>query len=147
MRVFEEDAPEARTFALVFATDDPVMAGLREFARAEGIAAAHFTAIGAFRAATIAYFDWASRAYEEIVLDENVEVAPLVGNIARSEEGEVVVHAHCTLGRRDGSALAGHLIEATVRPTLELFLTTGLPALLRRPDPESGLSLIRDAES
>ena len=143
MRVIAGDAVGARTFVLVFATDEAVMAGLREFARAEGIEAAHFAAIGAFRTATIAYFDWASRAYQEIVLEENVEVAPLVGNVGRSEDGEVVVHAHCTLGRRDASALAGHLVEGTVRPTLELFLTTGLPPLTRRLDPASGLMLIR----
>ena len=144
MRVLEGEVGQAATFAIVFATDDPVMAGLREFARERGIRGAHFTALGAFRAATIAYFDWASRAYQEIVVSENVEVAPLVGNIGTNDAGEVIIHAHCTLGRSDGSALAGHLVEATVRPTLELFLSTAVPPLVRRLDPVSGLFLLGD---
>jgi predicted DNA-binding protein with PD1-like motif len=142
MKVLQGDAGDVRAFAIVFGSDEPVMAGLRELARTHGIRGAHFTAIGAFRTATIAYFHWESRTYEEIVVAENVEVAPLVGNVGTNDAGEVIVHAHCTLGRRDGSALAGHLIEATVRPTLELFLTTGVPPLVRRLDPASGLFLL-----
>jgi predicted DNA-binding protein with PD1-like motif len=47
------------------------------------------------------------------------------------------------LGRRDLSALAGHLVEAHLRPTLKLVVTD-LPAnLCKRLDPESGLALIR----
>lgn len=143
MRVLEAEGPGERSLVAVFETGDAVMAGLRELARSRGIAGAHFTAIGAFERATIAYFDWASRSYVEIPVEENVEVAPLVGNIGANAEGEVMVHAHCTLGRRDGSTLAGHLVEATVRPTLELFVRRGIPPLTRRLDPESGLFLIR----
>jgi uncharacterized protein len=58
------------------------------------------------------------------------------------EEGERNLHVHCVLGRRDGSASGGHLMEAVERPTSEVVLTE-LPAhLARRRDPESGLPLI-----
>ena len=36
----------------------------------------------------------------------------------------------------------GHLLEAHVRPTLEVLLTESPAHLRRRHDPESGLSLI-----
>ena len=49
---------------------------------------------------------------------------------------------HCVLSRRDGSAVAGHLIEAEVRPTAEVFITDSPAALHRRIDPESGLPVI-----
>jgi predicted DNA-binding protein with PD1-like motif len=136
------EGPAAVTLAVVFGKGEEVMAGLRELARERGLAAAHFTALGAFERATIAYFDWDSRRYMEMEVEENVEVAPLVGDIGVDETGSVIVHAHCTLGRRDGSTLAGHLVEATVRPTLELFLTTWAGRLERGLDPESGLKLI-----
>ncbi len=142
MRILESAGPGG-TLAVVFETGDAVMAGLRELARSRSLAGAHFTAIGAFQRATIAYFDWTSKRYEEIPIEENVEVAPMVGNIGATSEGEVIVHAHCTLGRRDGSTLAGHLVEATVRPTLELFVRADCPPLVRRLDEESGLFLIR----
>ena len=129
---------------VVFESGERVMEGLRSLAEARDIAAASLSGIGAFRSATIAYFDWASKAYEEIAVDENVEVAPLSGTLGRDDAGNVIVHAHCALGRRDGSALAGHLVEAVVRPTLELVIRPDLPDFVRRRDPESGLLLIRD---
>ena len=41
-----------------------------------------------------------------------------------------------------GSALAGHLGRAHVRPTLEVILTEAPAHLRKRLDPESGLALI-----
>ena len=42
-----------KTFALIFDTGDEAMAGLVEFARANKLGAARFTAIGAFRDVTL----------------------------------------------------------------------------------------------
>jgi uncharacterized protein len=46
-----------RTFALVFETGDELVSGLTEFAGEHGLDAAGLTAIGAFGAATLGYFD------------------------------------------------------------------------------------------
>lgn len=52
------------------------------------------------------------------------------------------MHAHTVLGRRDGSCVGGHLLEAKVRPTLEVLLIES-PGYLRKVcDPETGLALI-----
>jgi hypothetical protein len=47
------------------------------------------------------------------------------------------------LGKRDGSAHGGHLVEAKVRPTLEVVLTESPGVLVREHDAASGLALIR----
>jgi predicted DNA-binding protein with PD1-like motif len=47
------------------------------------------------------------------------------------------------LGRRDGSTLGGHLIEAHVRPTLEAIVIESPAHLHRCHDAETGLALIR----
>ena len=65
----------------------------------------------------------------------------LAGDVALAD-GEPKVHAHVVLGRRDGAALGGHLLEAHVRPTLELTLIDAPHYLTRRHDAESGLALI-----
>jgi predicted DNA-binding protein with PD1-like motif len=70
-------------------------------------------------------------------------VVSLVGDVALGEKGEPKVHAHVVLGRSDGSALAGHLLEARVRPTLEVILVESPGHLQRKHDDESGLALIR----
>lgn len=131
-----------RTFALIFDAGDEVMAGLADFAWSNKLSASHFTAIGAFSGATLGYFDWESKDYEKIPVDEQVEVLSLIGDIAL-KDGEPKIHAHAVVGRRDGSTRGGHLIEARVRPTLEVILTE-TPAYLRKEvDAESGLALIR----
>jgi predicted DNA-binding protein with PD1-like motif len=51
--------------------------------------------------------------------------------------------ANVVLGKSDGTAHGGHLIEAVVRPTLEVILVESPWHLHRRHDPETGLALIR----
>ena len=130
-----------RTFALVFEIDDDPIAGLLEFADSQHLAASHFTGIGAFREATLAYFDWDRKAFVEIPIREQVEVLSLAGDIAL-EEGRPKVHAHVVVGKRDGSAHGGHLKSARVRPTLEVVLVESPAHLRRRMDPKTGLTLI-----
>ncbi|MBV9279167.1 MAG: DNA-binding protein [Chloroflexi bacterium] len=133
---------DQKTFAVIFDTGDEVAAGLLDFARRHGIGDARFTAIGAFERAVLGYFAWQTREYKKMPIDEQVEVLALTGDVAR-HDGEPKVHAHVVVGKSDGTAHGGHLMEAYVRPTLEVMLVES-PAHLRRAfDPESGLALIR----
>ncbi len=131
-----------KTFALVFDTDDEVMAGLSDFAKENALDAASLTAIGAFSDATLGYFDIQKKEYKEIPVEEQVEVLSLVGDIATGEEGKPQVHAHVVVGKRDGKTMGGHLLEARVRPTLEVILVESPEHLRKKTDPETGLALI-----
>jgi predicted DNA-binding protein with PD1-like motif len=126
---------------LVFDTGDEVVATLTKFAKERHIGAAHFTAIGAFRDAGIGYFDINKKDYIRNQVDEQVEVVSLAGDIAL-DKGEPTVHAHVVVAKRDGSTMGGHLLEAHVRPTLELVLEESKQELTRKFDRESGLALI-----
>ena len=130
-----------KTLALIFDKGDEVVAALTAFARERKISAAHFTAIGAFRDVTLAYFDAAAKQYRKIPVHEQVEVLSLLGDIAL-DGGEPKVHAHVVVGKSDGTAHGGHLMDARVWPTLELVLTESPRYLRRKSDPESGLALI-----
>jgi predicted DNA-binding protein with PD1-like motif len=55
---------------------------LHEFAVRERLGASQVTAIGAFSGAKLAFFDWQSKKYQPIPVQEQVEVASLVGDIA-----------------------------------------------------------------
>jgi len=133
---------DEKTYALIFQSGDEVASGLLSFARENHLAASHFTAIGAFSDAMLAYFDWQKKEYQKIPVNEQVEVLTLAGDIALKDDGEPQVHAHCILGRRDGSTIGGHLQSAHVRPTLEVILTESPRHLRRKHDPQSGLALI-----
>jgi predicted DNA-binding protein with PD1-like motif len=135
------DATGPRTWALIFDKGDEPVAGLTAFAKAEKLGAAHFTAIGAFSEVTLGYFDRAKRDYKKIPLHEQVEVLSLIGDVAL-DKGEPKVHAHVVVGRADGEARGGHLLEAHVWPTLEVVLVESPRHLRKRHDPETGLALI-----
>ena len=70
-----------------------------------------------------------------------MEALSLVGDVS-VEDGKPRIHAHVVVGKRDGSAHGGHLLEAHVWPTLEVVLTEPPAHLRRRIDPETGLPLI-----
>ena len=79
-----------------------------------------------------------------MTLDEQVELLSLIGDIAL-KDGQPVVHAHAVIGKKDGTALGGHLLKAYIRPTCEVVLTESPVQLQKFIDPESGLALIRAA--
>ncbi|MEW6638383.1 MAG: PPC domain-containing DNA-binding protein [Actinomycetota bacterium] len=139
-RLHESDGQ--KTYALVFDEGDEVISTLTGFARENGLDAASFTALGAFGAATLGYFDMDEKEYRKIPVHEQVEVLSLLGTVAPKEDGEPQVHAHVVLGTSEGAARGGHLLEARVRPTLEVVLTESPEHLRRRMDEKTGLPLL-----
>ncbi|HKU66545.1 MAG TPA: PPC domain-containing DNA-binding protein [Candidatus Baltobacteraceae bacterium] len=130
-----------RKIAMVFDVDDDVLAELQQFCETERIFAATLCAIGGFRTATLAFYNMETKTYEPIEVDEQVEVLSLLGNVTEYR-GKPKIHAHCTVGHRDGRTTGGHLLAAIVRPTLELTIDE-LPSDLHRTDrPEIGIPLI-----
>ena len=130
-----------KTFAIIFDKGDEVASGLLAFAKENKLSASHFTAIGAFERVTLGFFERERKDYKRISIDAQVEVLSLVGDIA-SDGGEPKVHAHVVVGKADGTAHGGHLLEARVWPTLEVILVESPQHLQRRLDKETGLALI-----
>jgi uncharacterized protein len=135
------DQGGARTFVLVFDHGDSVMGPLLEFLRAQSVGAARLSGIGALESVALGYFDWQSKSYERHEIREQVELLSLAGDVALKDD-DPVVHAHVVVGCRDTSARGGHLLDATVRPTLELIVEDAPAHLRKRIDPETGLALI-----
>jgi len=134
-----------KTFILMFETGEELVDGLLQFAKLQKVSAASFKAVGALSSVRLGWFSWESKRFEpSVTLDEQVELLSLIGDVAL-EDGEPVVHAHAVIAKKDGTAHGGHLLNATVRPNCEVFLTQS-PAKLRRfIDPDSGLALIKAA--
>jgi predicted DNA-binding protein with PD1-like motif len=130
-----------RTFVVVFDKHEEVVEGLTDFAGRERLRASHLTAIGALRDVVLGYFDPGTREYRKIPLREQVEVLSLLGVVTLDGE-RPRLHAHIVVGRADGSAHGGHLLEAHVWPTLEVVVEELPRHLQRRTDPETGLAVI-----
>jgi predicted DNA-binding protein with PD1-like motif len=129
-------------FVLIFDKGDEVEAELIRVAREANLRSGHFAAIGAFEHCVLGYFDKEINDYRRNLIDEQVEVMSLIGNIARTADGEPKLHAHVVVGKRDGSAHGGHLIEAHVWPALEMIFESSATELVRKTDQETGLPLI-----
>jgi uncharacterized protein len=131
-----------KTWVLAFHKGDEVMAGVTEFARKQHITGARLTAIGAFSNATLAWYDVKRKAFRTIPVRSEVEVVSLIGNITVDQGNSPLVHIHCALGDPDGKLVGGHLLEAHVSVTLELFLTAEPTSVHKVMDDEMGLMLI-----
>lgn len=138
--VLSEETP--RTFALVLAESEAATDEILAFASGHAVTAAAITAIGAFSTATLGFFDLAAKRYREIPVDEQAEVLSLVGDIGVDADDRPALHAHVVLGLPDGSTRGGHLLSATVRPTLEVMVTESPGHLRRRYRDDLGLALI-----
>jgi uncharacterized protein len=140
---WKEIDEEPKTFILIFETGDEIASGLQRFARGQGLGGSSFQGIGALSHARLGWFNLETKKYDQAcVFDEQVELLSLIGDIALSD-GEPQVHAHVIVGRSDGTAHGGHLLEARVRPTCELILTESPVLLQKKFDPKSGIPLIQ----
>jgi uncharacterized protein len=135
------DSNGHRDFAITFQPGDEPWAGLTQFAADQHIQSAHFTAIGGFHDARLAWFDENKKMFRVIPIDQQVEVASLIGDIALLD-GKPQVHMHCVVALPDGTTRGGHILGAHVSPLLEVFVTADPTPLLKKKDPTQGLTLI-----
>ncbi len=135
------NAGKQRTIVIIFDKGDEVTSGLLTMAKEHELGGSSFTAIGAFSDVTVGFFDPQVKDYRPIRIDEQVEVLSLIGDIALGDNGPKV-HAHVVVGKSDGTAHGGHLLEAHVWPTLEVVLTESPDHLQRRQNDEIGVALI-----
>jgi len=130
-----------KNYAIVLAKGDEVMSGLTDFARQNKVASASFTAIGAFSHATVAWFDEARKEFKLIPIEQQVELVSMIGDIALVND-QPAVHTHVSVASSDGTVRGGHVINAFVFPTLELFMTVYPTPLHKETDEATGLKLI-----
>ena len=130
-----------KTHMLVLRSGDDALQAIADFAGQKWIEGGTFSAIGAFQTSTIAYWNRETKEYEPIEVNEQVEVLTMTGNVAMAGNDRRL-HAHVILGRRDGSTVGGHLMKATVYPTLEVFMVDLGTRLTRRKDEQTGLWLL-----
>ena len=131
-----------RTYVLILDPDEEAFASISRFATEERIGAASLTALGAFSQATVGWFDLAAKTYRKIPVPQQCEVLSAIGDVALDDKGAPSLHVHVVLGLSDGTTRGGHLLEGTVRPTLEVTLIETPTHLRRKKRPELGLALI-----
>ncbi len=108
---------------IVLDRDQHVVQTLTEYAREHKIQGGVLTGIGALKDAELGYYELHKKDYiRKTFRDEDFELLALNGNVSL-RDGAPYVHVHTALGRADFSVIGGHLFEARVAVTAEIFLT------------------------
>ena len=132
----------ANRYLLRLSLGEELMATLRDFVGQRKIGAAVIRGLGASRSARLAYYLMDEKRYDPIAVEGFTEVVSLLGNVSWKEDGEPLVHIHATLGRRDGSTQAGHVLDLEVGATMEIDLEVLPGRLVRKLDEGIGLPLL-----
>ena len=114
---------------------------LTKFLEQEDIEFANLSAAGAVSSVRLGYWNAGRHEYEYRELNEQMEVVSFQGNAAL-KDGSPFLHLHGAFAREDFSVVGGHIKEARVHPTLEVWLRAEEVAVWRARDAETGLDLL-----
>lgn len=116
-----------------------IVRALTAFCDEKGIKSGTVCGIGAVNELTLRFFNPESKQYEDKTFREQMEIANLTGNIS-AMDGKPYLHLHVTAGRSDYSALAGHLLSATLNGAGEFVVEDFKETVTRTYNPAIGLN-------
>lgn len=115
---------------------------LLKLAKEKDIKGGWMVGLGGLSWAELGFYDLPSKSYQWTKLEEPLELTSLTGNIAWLE-GEPVLHLHANVSDKSMNVKGGHLKEAEIGATAEIFIHRWLDGSLKRQqDPKIGLNLL-----
>ncbi|MBI2141478.1 DUF296 domain-containing protein [Candidatus Woesearchaeota archaeon] len=130
------------TFVLLLYTGERIIESVTAFCKEKNIAAAQFAAIGAVKEVELGFYSLEAKAYNWKKAEAELEIDSIIGNVALFE-GEPLVHAHATVSDGEMHSFGGHLKEAVVGASCEVFLQPLQGKLERTHDDVTGLKLLQ----
>ncbi len=120
---------------------EEIIESLAKIGKLEKIKLATIQGIGACDRVKYSLYNVSERSYSPNELHEELELTSLNGNISQMD-GEYYGHLHATFGRADGAIVGGHLNEAYISGTGEIFIHMISGEVDRSKDEaETGLNL------
>ena len=129
-------------YVLRLESGDDILRSLQEFAAAKKLGASLIEGIGSLNKVKLGHYDFKTRQYKYETLEDDFEILNLSGNIS-SMDGKPLPHIHVTLGRRDFSAIGGHLDEGSVANMVEVIVWKLPRKLLKAKDDAIGLNVLQ----
>lgn len=121
---------------------EEVVASVGEVCKAEGIRLGSVSGIGAVNKATVGLFKPDSKEYFSTTMEKPFEITALVGNVSEMN-GELYLHLHITLADIEHNAFGGHLNEAIVSATAEIWIDIVDGEIDREFSETIGLNLLK----
>lgn len=112
-----------------------------DFCRDNKIKAGFMTGLGGLTSALVGYYNLNRKKYIFRNVKDAVELVSLNGNVAEVG-GELALHMHAAVSDRRNKVHGGHLKEAEVGGTCEIYLMAFDGPMQRKMDEEIGLPLL-----
>jgi len=113
---------------------------LSEFCASNKIIFGYFYGVGAVSKAELAHYSLETKEYYSKIIEEPLEICSLSGNVALFE-GRIAIHAHVVVSDREMKTYGGHIKEAVISATCEIFLKRINSEVDRSYSKEIGLNL------
>ncbi len=130
------------TYVVRIDLGEEILASLKALCEKEEIRLASVEAIGASRHAVVGVYDLEKREYHREELDGFMEITSLSGSVTWVD-GKPYLHLHGTMADQRHVIHGGHVIEATVGATCEMFVRTLPGEITRTRDENLGINLLQ----
>jgi len=121
---------------------EEIMEKLKEVALKENVRLANVNALGAVDEFTVGAYDVLEKKYNSNTFKGVYEIVSLTGSI-NTMNGEYYSHLHMSCADETGKTVGGHLNEAHISATCEMFIYLIDGKVDRFKDEETGLNLFR----
>lgn len=119
---------------------EELVKSLSRLCEKEKITAGSISGIGATDHAVVGLYEVEQRQYHKTELNGEMELASLTGNVS-AKDGAVYLHLHTTFADEKARCFGGHLYEAVISATCELFLRRYDGTINRTVDEATGLNV------
>ncbi len=120
---------------------EEILSELTKFVKFAKIPGGFISGMGAVDRVTIGFYDFQHKCYITKTYRDRLEIGNLTGNICYTEDSdEPFVHCHATVGDSSLNAYTGHLFEAIVLVTAEIFIRPTSEKMLRGKKTEAGVN-------
>lgn len=119
---------------------EEIIASVKKICEKENIKLASITALGAVDHIQVGLYKVSEQKYSPNVFDGDMEMTSLIGNVT-TKDGEVYLHMHADFADGAGHVFGGHLTEAVISGTCEMFIQIVDGEVGRRHDDVTGLNL------
>ncbi len=119
---------------------EEIVSSVKSVCEKEHVTFGSIAGIGAVGHAVVGLYRVAERKYYKNTFDGEMEMTSLLGN-STEKDGQIYLHLHANFARADGQVVGGHLNEAAISGTAEIFIRTAQGSIGRKTDPATGLNV------
>lgn len=98
-----------------------IVKSLDEFCTEHKIILGKISGLGAINKVTMRFFNPATKKYVDKTIEKPMEITSLIGNIS-TQDGKTYLHLHINVAGDDYVTYGGHLLDATISATGELYV-------------------------